>query len=544
MIFRRAPGLLFCAFLESFAKETKINVKFSIKFVIAVLFFGLVAEGQLRAGGVVSACDQAGLESALSGGGSVTFACDGTITLSNTITISEDSLLDGSGHAVTLSGNNVMRILYVNPGVRLTLVQLTIANGFQASTNSNCGGGIFNGGGIFTATNCTFIGNQAGQASINTNSFGGALYSSNGTVTLVQCGFYTNSVIGGDGTYPNDSKGKTGVGGAIYSDSGSLAITACSFVGNLAMGGFGPSSWPFSGTGGPAYGGAIFSDGAFFMTNSTLAANAAISGYGGSDAEGYGGTGTAGGGALYNSGGNAILVQTTITDNKSVSRTQNSFYYPAPEYSLGGGVEVAGGSLTLLNSILSSNLNYFAYRSGFFLFTTPPNGNCYGSITDGGHNISSDSSRPFSATGSRTNTDPMLRTLFNYGGSTPTLPPREGSPAIDAGDDLAAPTIILDQRGYARRSGPQVDVGAVEYQYPILPLHIDFVSRLTIGAMQLGFTNSADPTFTVLAATNINSPITNWSILGLASQTAPGQFQFTDAGATNISPRFYRVRNP
>jgi hypothetical protein len=40
-----------------------------------------------HAGGVVSVCDEAHLKSALSGGGTVTFTCSGTITLTSTMTI-------------------------------------------------------------------------------------------------------------------------------------------------------------------------------------------------------------------------------------------------------------------------------------------------------------------------------------------------------------------------------------------------------------------------------------------------------------------------
>jgi pectate lyase len=42
----------------------------------------------------------------LSGGGTVTFSCSGTITLTSTITIASDTTIDGSGQAVTISGDN------------------------------------------------------------------------------------------------------------------------------------------------------------------------------------------------------------------------------------------------------------------------------------------------------------------------------------------------------------------------------------------------------------------------------------------------------
>ena len=190
----------------------------------------------------------------------------------------------------------------------------------------------------------------------------------------------------------------------------------------------------------------------------------------------------------------------------------------------------ASGLVTLINSIVSSN---FLGR------------NFYGSILDGGHNLSSDSSIALTNTGSMTNTDPRLGPLGDHGGSTPVLPLLEGSPAIDAGDDALTNSVVTDQRGYARLSGPHVDIGAVEYQRVILPLRIDSVSHSAEGGAQLAFNNSPDgPVFTVLAATNIALPATDWMNLGLAEQTAPGRFRFTDTNAPDFPRRFYRVRSP
>ena len=63
------------------------------------------------AGGVVSNCTEADLRTALAGGGTVTFACDGTITITTPKSISADTTLDATGHTVTISGNNAVRLL-------------------------------------------------------------------------------------------------------------------------------------------------------------------------------------------------------------------------------------------------------------------------------------------------------------------------------------------------------------------------------------------------------------------------------------------------
>ena len=62
--------------------------------------------------------------------------------------------------------------------------------------------------------------------------------------------------------------------------------------------------------------------------------------------------------------------------------------------------------------------------------------------------------------------------------------------------------------------------------------------------LQLEFSNLYGGSFTVLSSTNLLVPLSNWSVLGTASNTQPGLFQFIDAGATNLPGRYYRVRNP
>jgi len=74
-----------------------------------------------QAGGIVSVCDEAHLLAALAGGGTVTFSCSGTITLIATITIAANTTIDGSGQAVTISGDDWVRVFTVNSGVTLNL---------------------------------------------------------------------------------------------------------------------------------------------------------------------------------------------------------------------------------------------------------------------------------------------------------------------------------------------------------------------------------------------------------------------------------------
>ena len=69
-------------------------------------------------------------------------------------------------------------------------------------------------------------------------------------------------------------------------------------------------------------------------------------------------------------------------------------------------------------------------------------------------------------------------------------------------------------------------------------------TRLPGGAFQFSFTNVSGAAFTALAATNVSLVLSNWTVLGGATEISAGQFQFTDPQATNYSQRFYRVRSP
>ncbi len=113
----------------------------------------LIFPSAICAGAVVTECTEAALRAAMAGGGTVTFACDGTITLANTLTNAADLTLDATGHQVTISGSNAVRVFYVPPNVTLAIINLTIANG-----SGNEGGGILNVG-VLALSRSTFASN-------------------------------------------------------------------------------------------------------------------------------------------------------------------------------------------------------------------------------------------------------------------------------------------------------------------------------------------------------------------------------------------------
>src|SRR3990172_61308 len=104
-------------------------MKHLLRIALVTLTLGCWLHGfNVHAGGTVTAATEADLRAALVGGGTVTFAVDGTITLTSRLIITNNTVIDGTGHAVTLSGGGAVGVLLVNSGVKLTLSRLTIAN--------------------------------------------------------------------------------------------------------------------------------------------------------------------------------------------------------------------------------------------------------------------------------------------------------------------------------------------------------------------------------------------------------------------------------
>lgn len=97
---------------------------------LALLLLGPVAA---LAGGVVTNCTEAALRAAMAESGTVIFACDGTITLTTTITNNVNVTLDGTGHQVIISGGSAVRVFSVSANTILGLVNLTIANGLATN---------------------------------------------------------------------------------------------------------------------------------------------------------------------------------------------------------------------------------------------------------------------------------------------------------------------------------------------------------------------------------------------------------------------------
>jgi hypothetical protein len=76
------------------------------------------------------------------------------------------------------------------------------------------------------------------------------------------------------------------------------------------------------------------------------------------------------------------------------------------------------------------------------------------------------------------------------------------------------------------------------------PIELSNPTISPTGALQFSFIENPGLPFTVLATTNASSSLTNWTVVGNATEPTTGHYQFTDPQATNYTQRFYRLRSP
>ena len=218
-------------------------------------------------------------------------------------------------------------------------------------------------------------------------------------------------------------------GGGIENYGGKLTLTSSTISGNQAI----PPGCPH---GCGSSGGGILNNATMTMANSTVARNVAIGGLCRHPCPGRGG-------GIFNQG-TLTISNTTVSGNgdKCIFCSQ-----------VGGGI---WGGATLQNSIVADNNH----------------GNCYGTMTSEGYNLSSDNTCNFSGPGDLNNIDPMLGPLQNNGGPTQAMALPSGSPATDAGNptgctDGRGHLLKTDQRGKPRPDKEDAggcDMGAYESQ--------------------------------------------------------------------------------
>jgi predicted outer membrane repeat protein len=416
----------------------------------------------------------------------------GALVISNTLTLdgagASNTVIDGNGG---VTNQRVMTIITDT----VTISGVTITNGRETYTTINpnaFAGGILQGSGPLTLTNCIVSGNSA-LASTGA-AYGGGIYSS-GRLTLLQSSVTSNVVT--------TTVGGIASGGGIVGGFG-LTVISSTISGNTARD-----------SGGGIYGGGT-------LVDSTVSGNTAGTGGGinggnltlvnstvsGNDAKNNGG-------GIYHTGSTAYLFNVTIADNTANAKLSGTGY--------GGGIYNASGTVNFQNSIVAAN-GYVSLFLGHPLFNPE---DCWGTLSSLGYNIVSETA-DCTVNGSYTQAAPLLGPLQDNGGPTLTQALLAGSPAVDAGqpgnctDELGAP-ITTDQRGFARPFGPRCDIGAFEYYPPQPP------TQVTVGGPSTGVPGTAYPFVAQVGPPTATLPLsTTWQATGQAPVVHTGDLTTTD----------------
>lgn len=275
--------------------------------------------------GTPESCTLAALQAALAGGGRISFACGPNPheIIINQQTITLDTVIDGGG-LITLRGHG-SRHFVVNTGVRLTLLDLTLRDGFA----NGDGGAIFNRG-ILVIENSVLRNNQTGV------SFSGGAIVNYGDLTISDSLLEGNSGGGGGAVYPRWASSRTLIVDSILRDNHAVSPT---------------SGW----------GGALLTwDGAVVVIeDSDLSLNTAVVG-----------------GAVFNTTNSEITIRRSVLNQNQASQRggaianyqhliiQNSTIAGNSSYYEGGGIYSPGGAIEIDSSRIVANVLTFVEGMG------------------------------------------------------------------------------------------------------------------------------------------------------------------------------------
>ncbi len=285
-----------------------------------------------------------------------------------------------------------------------------------------------------------------------------------------------------------------------------------------------------------------------------------------------------GGGIHLATGGRLYLTDSSVTHNQAVlsgggisqgglalqianctiASNRTTYPYDGLVSPSGGGISLPSGALSVLNSTIAGNTSTYAgggICNGLFTSGTAEirnsivagNGDLAGApdvlgpFISTGYNLigNTNASTGFGETGDRLNVNPLLGPLADYGGPTPTMALRAGSPAIDKGNAYGVST---DQRGFSRLlDDPSIpnaadgsDIGAFE-----VDPRFRIVELRRVGSdVALSLTTVLGRNYRAEYTNNLASG--NWPIF---TNNVPGNGHLlwvTNHGGANQAKRFYR----
>lgn len=364
----------------------------------------------------------------------------GTVILSD---VNLDTNIAGpSGAATPGDGGG----LHVTGAATVDVSGGTVSSNIAASE----GGGLWNGSGTMTIDNGTVIADNTASGSVSTTQGGGGVFN-NGGMLVVDGSTSVVQITG------NDADGLMGSGGGILNLGGTMSLDNVTLSGNSAS---------------RAGGGIEQNAGVATVVNSTLSANIAGSapGNGGGlhvtgvgdvtvhNSTVSGNTASSEGGGLWNSSTGTLTVRnTTVVNNHS-----------DVDGSGGGLFTAAGGSTILVNTIVAGNDSgslMTADDLGGVAILAGSNNNLIADASTSGGLVDGSSGNIVGVNGSGTRDINTILNAMLQGGAnqTQTHTLLIGSAAIDAGADLSAIGIIVDQIGQSRPLGAAFDIGAAEF---------------------------------------------------------------------------------
>lgn len=486
------------------------------------------------------------------GGGGGLYVADGSAVLQGTAVTDNTAASAGGGVAV-------------EDGATVSISSVISARARVKSNTAVRGGGIFARGGLTMGSSALF-----GLVTVSDNSAsesGGGIYSS-GSTTLTGAGITQNSASErGGGIYSsgsttlteaivsNNSAGTRGGGlsvgaGTLTADGGHIDFNNASDGGGASVA-FGAHA-SFDGTdfnqnGQPngtvvvKRGGALFNSGDTEVLNASLTENLAWSGsaiYSGSDAPVptqltlSNSTIADNGGATY---GSTVQLEGTAGAPTRASIDSSTIHNNRSQENAAIDVAGPGDTLTVINSTITDNTMSFPSpgKPGALSMADPGNvgvagtvvaGNtvpaCNGAVTDGGHNLASESDTGCGFTSAKYDLvgNPRLGALGDNGGPTFTRLPGPTSPVIgavplntDTGlrDAVSGQPITLcdleqdstDQRGIRRPQGVACEIGSVEL-VPVSPTvtgpaDADYTVGVAGAPVTFTTTGSPQPSLTV-----------------------------------------------
>lgn len=417
------------------------------------------------------------------------------------ITINGDNLsadgTEGLG-MIKLNAQQQRRIFTVEASGSLTVNGLTLSNGFfrGGPSAAGFGGAVFNFG-DFTLTNSTLINNSAaggnGNNPLRILPRGAGIGGGN-----LAGGFASNGVE--NGTFgANGSNGAFGIGGqgggTLGGNGGNGGFGAAggngstTFVSRSVPGFEGiPMSAGFTGNGGNGgFGGGGGSGGGGIDSNrGVFPGRSGFGGFGGGNGAGrrstvdllgagstFSGGGMGAGGAIFQFSGSLTLINTTLSSNQVINgkgvNDPESFMLPSGDgAALGSALFVYGGTTSINHSSIVDN-NPNGVAPPIYVFAASPSSltiqsslvvddsACAGTApTDAGGNLASSGCGPIVATP----ITGLARNLADNGGPSPTFALTADSNAVD----LATVDILEDQRGLTRPQGNASDSGAYEVE--------------------------------------------------------------------------------